>query len=254
MQMTWDWVAGFMVGEGHIAWLEAKKGKQGTCGRIVFGQVSKEPLQAIKDFLMTEGFDGPLLYQRKKAPEGRKRLWILAIQRRPDVIKFLRATHGMLFQKQEKANYVLHRLEMLIRERETILGKATQLRMRGNSWREIARQTGIHRTALTSYFRSRGIVLKDDRAGLDWKSRRQDLIDRGLCEDCQETRGPDGTGRKCRPCATIINRRAAAWKKARVDQGLCRNCGQPRGTSRSTALCEQCSERRRQRRRKPYAA
>lgn len=44
--MTWEWIAGFFEGEGHVYWQERSK-KSGMGGRAILGQVCKLPLQAI---------------------------------------------------------------------------------------------------------------------------------------------------------------------------------------------------------------
>ncbi len=212
-QISWEWIAGFFEGEGHIYWQEGRKGtRQGTCGRCIIGQKRKEPLRAIYDFLIGQGFHVPALYLRpaSKSSERSTEIWILGVQWRDDVINFLSNIGPMLFQKREKALFVLDRLTALRDQRDSDMSHAVSLRKEGISWREVARRAGIGRVALTNYARSSGIDLSS-HVGLgddiDW---RGDRIARGLCEACGNPRGENGTKRKCRACANHYN----AWRNA----------------------------------------
>jgi hypothetical protein len=52
----------------------------------------------------------------------------------------------------------------------------------------------------------------------DQKEFQKSLIADGLCENCGQGRGEDGTKRMCRPCANESNARKLKWRKARKDQ------------------------------------
>ncbi len=209
--MTWDWIAGFFEGEGNISWYQGVRGtKQGTSGRIVIGQKDKRPLVAIKSFLEEKGFKHCLLYVRPSRPP-KNRLWILAINQRDEVIKFLDHIMPMLFEKQEKALEISTRLLSLIWAREGTLAEALKLRKEKKTWREISRLMHISYQTLANYARSKGIELKiEPFDGLTW---RQDRIKRGLCASCGKMRGDKGTKRMCRSCQDKSNRRTKEWKR-----------------------------------------
>lgn len=211
--MTWEWIAGFFEGEGHVYWQERAK-RHGIGGRAIMGQVCKEPLQAIHDFLTNQGFETPAFYLRpvsKSARPNTKPCWILTIQKRSDVIRFFEAIAPLLFDKRAKAEYVIARLKAADVERERVVDEAVSLRLQGLSWREIARRTGIARTGLIAHLNSRGIDWKR-QPGLSDADWRNDRIAHGLCESCGHPRGADGLKRKCRTCADKYNTWRSQWK------------------------------------------
>lgn len=248
--MSWDWIAGFFEGEGCISWYEQKlRTKQGVYGRIFIGQKEKEPLQRVYDFLKGEGFERVGLTLRRQA-KGRNafgkptEIWVVSIQQRDEVIKFLEQVVDMLIQKREKAIFVLDNLKGLRGEREDKLEEALELREQGIPWREITRSMGITRVSLTNYARSKGIDIRDDREGYDKQTWRQDRIERGLCENCGNPRGEDGTIRQCRTCADKHNQRTRKRKAIIVSRGLCVNCEKPRGDNGTKILCRNCASGR----------
>ena len=209
--MNWDWISGFMEGEGHIYWQLGKKGtNQGTSGRIIIGQKCPKPLEAMRQFLLGEGLSNPILYYRPASPKAERSsgIWILVLNRRDDVIAFLKHTIAGLYEKREKAQSVLEKLAALRKKRDDALTLAFELRKDGLTWHEVARQSGIGRVALSNYARSAGIELPVHKGFENQKSWRDDRIARGLCEKCGNPRGKDGTTRKCRRCADAYN----AWR------------------------------------------
>ena len=214
--MNWDWIAGFMEGEGHIYWQWSKKGtKQGTGGRVIIGQKDKRALEAIHDFLLKEGFENPIFYLRpaSKLVERSCDLWMLTLNRRPDVIRFLEKVLDGLFAKREKATFVIETLKRLNRERKEILETALALRKQGKSWREISRETKVGRVALLNYARAEGIELPGKKHPFDERSWRHDRQARGICTTCGKPRGADGTKWYCRLCADKINIKSKEWKR-----------------------------------------
>lgn len=215
----WEWIAGFFEGEGNIFWQEGKRGtKSGMGGRCTIGQKVKAPLQAVYEFLIKIGFDNPAFYLRPPAKGQRypTELWILTVQKRKDVISFLENTIPFLFQKKEKAQFVLGRLRDAIHQRDKVLNKAMSLKEEGKTWLEIARALHVNSVTIRNYARSKGINLDRSRGfdnDMDW---RDDRIARGLCESCGKPRGIGGTIRKCRKCADRYNK----WRnKYRRDNG-----------------------------------
>lgn len=245
MTMTWEWIGGFFEGEGCISWYEGENGtKHGLGGRITIGQKDKRPLQAIYDFLLDQGFPPPGFYLRpypKKSKYNRSPLWIIAIQKREDVIRFLTEIEPFLFEKREKAQYVISRLTNLIEEREAILARATELRKSGLTWREISLETGVGRTALMNYFKAEGIDLKYGKRDtkIPWKKWR---AEKGLCCNCGEPRGQGGTKYKCRKCADRYNEYSKKRRQAIIESGLCRDCQNPRGDNGTTMYCRSCAD------------
>lgn len=215
--ISWEWIAGFFEGEGCLYWREGEKGtRQGTSGRCVIGQKCKEPLQAVYDFLIERGYHPPAFYLRPASVVVMRsiEIWIISVQWRDDVIDFLSNIEPFLFQKREKALYILERLTNLRDTRNTALSKAMELRKSGISWREVARQSGIGRTALANYARSASIALPVHKGFGDEMDWRDDRIARGLCEKCGKPRGENGTARKCRKCADVYNTWRNAYRKA----------------------------------------
>ncbi len=207
MHMTWEWIAGFFEGEGHIQWVEGKKGtKQGTSGRIVIGQKDPRPLKAITVFLEQQGFSRVLLYLRKAGP-----LWILAINERKEVVQFLQQIGPRLFEKQAKATYVLKRLTKLMKERDDVLSKALALKQAGKTWEEIRILAHINYRTLNNYARSKGVELRiPPFSNKQWRDER---MRRGLCASCGKPRCKKGTKRMCASCQTRNNERSKLWKR-----------------------------------------
>lgn len=246
-KMSWEWIAGFFEGEGCVHWYNSRtKTKQGICGRVFIGQKKKEPLQAIYDFLEAEGFNRVSLYLRKQC-DSRKSLgrhceiWVLCIQQRDEVIRFLENIVDFLFQKKEKAEFVITSLKSLRDERDNILNEAIRLKNSGLTIFQVTRQLGIRSQSLTDYARSKGITLRDNRKENAW---RQDRVDRGLCSDCGKPRREDGTSRLCRECADVCNKRVAAIKTKRKTEGLCVTCGKPKGQNGTMTLCRDCADKK----------
>lgn len=211
--MTWEWIAGFFEGEGHVYWQEKGK-RHGIGGRAIMGQVCKDPLQGIYDFLIAQGFEKPAFYLRPVARSARvnsRPCWMLTIQKRRDVIRFFESVAPLLFDKRAKAEYVIARLKAADAERERVVDEAVTLRQQGLAWREIARRTDIARTGLIAHLNARGIDWKQ-KPGLSDMEWRDDRIARGLCESCGNLRGEDGLKRKCRPCADRYNAWRRHWK------------------------------------------
>lgn len=207
-KISWEWIAGFFEGEGNVFWQEGKKGtKQGLHGRAVIGQVVKAPLEAIYDFLMESGFDKPGFYLRPSLNINKwQPCWILTISKRDDVIKFFSEISPYLFDKKEKAEYVIMRLIEQRNERDAILKAAFDLKNQGLSWREISRRLGVGRVAIQSYARSAGIALDPGHHFEDEMDWRDDRIRRGLCEKCGKPLGENATKRRCRVCADNFNK------------------------------------------------
>jgi hypothetical protein len=243
--MSWDWIAGFFEGEGCISWYDSKTTtKQGIYGRVFIGQKEVEPLQAIYDFLKVEGFSHVSLSIRRQAKStnslGRLcEIWVLAIQQRDEVVRFLEKIVNFLFQKKEKAEFVITSLKSLRDERDRILEEAVKLKNSGLPEREVARKLGIGRRSLINYARSKGIELKDIRKEKSW---RQDRVDRGLCSECGNPRGEDGTKRYCRACADIRNKRVENIRLHRLANGLCVRCAKPKGEDGAKTLCRSCAD------------
>jgi predicted transcriptional regulator len=207
MKMTWEWIAGFFEGEGNVFWQEGKNGtKQGLVGRATIGQKDKRALQSIYNFLLEKGFSPPQFYLRPAAntPHSSS-IWILAIGRRDDVIRFYSEISPYLFEKKSEAEYVINRLESQRDARNEILKRAFDLKEKGLSWRSISRELGIGRIAISNYVKSAGLSFSETTHFEDRKEWRQDRVDRGLCEDCGEKRGDDGIKRKCKKCKDRYN-------------------------------------------------
>jgi len=211
--INWDWVAGFFEGEGNISWYQGVKGtKQGTSGRIVIGQKDERSLIAIKDFLEGNGFTRCLLYRRPAyPPRNPNPIWILAINQRDEVVRFLEQIKPMLFEKQAKAADVLKRLKKLMQERDEVLNKALELKQSGKTWEDIRRLAHINYRTLNNYARSKGIELR--LPSFDAEKWRNDRIKRGLCTSCGKLRGTNGTRRMCRQCQDKSNIRSKEWKR-----------------------------------------
>lgn len=71
---------------------------------------------------------------------------------------------------------------------------------------------------------------------------QQTRIDTGLCKDCGNPRGKDGTSIRCRPCASNATKRATQrskrLRKERLADDLCFYCGGKKDTN--TIHCAQC--------------
>ena len=219
--MTWDWIAGFFEGEGHIAWREGKKGtSHGTSGRVLIGQVCKEPLSAIKEFLQQHNYKNPILYLRPAQNSRCSPCWIFAVNVREDVIDFLEHIRDNLFDKQVKADFVIRQLKKLNEERNNAIATSIALRQQGLTWVEIRRQTGLARTAIVNHMRAAQLSYTKSAqwdSQYDW---RKDRIASGLCGCCGKPRGESLSRWNCLVCLEKRRVIVRAWKKKRRENDL----------------------------------
>lgn len=80
-----------------------------------------------------------------------------------------------------------------------------------------------------------------------YEKTQQARIDAGLCKDCGNPRGEDGTTVRCRPCASEVakkaTQRSSRVRKERHAAGLC-YCGRERDNE--TIYCSKCRQRQSQ--------
>lgn len=65
-------------------------------------------------------------------------------------------------------------------------------------------------------------------------------VDTGLCCDCKQPRGINGTRTLCRKCAQQHRKNTAEWTKRRLALGLCLRCGKPNDNPKSKYGCVVC--------------
>lgn len=109
----WNWFAGFWEGEGSLCFSSAYKRKDSTKifhrGRLTISQVSKQPLEYIKEFLKL----GYVVFAR---PANRninwndRGIWVWSVDKRRDIIFVLQHMLPFLRFKKEK---VLTRLRQI---------------------------------------------------------------------------------------------------------------------------------------------
>lgn len=224
IEMSWAWIGGFFEGEGSIHWYPSKtKTKQGINGRIFIGQKIKDPLQQIYDFLKNEGFERAGLYLRKQAKKGANSLaepceiWVVAIQQRDEVVKFLEKVTPYLIQKREQALFVMGELKRLRSERDDILARALEMRNQGKTWAEVSKTLKIKPVSISNYARSKGIYVRQKEKGSEpftQKKWRDQRVASGLCRNCGKPR--DGkSSYKCTHCIEKYNEYKREWKKKR---------------------------------------
>ena len=97
--MNWDYVAGFVDGEGSIT-------RKGNRIRILISQTNKKVLNEIAKFSGT-GF----VYKLTKRKSHWKDAWVYAVIGNKNVYKFLKGLGGKLIVKGGKAKYALRILE-----------------------------------------------------------------------------------------------------------------------------------------------
>jgi len=83
-----------------------------------------------------------------------------------------------------------------------------------------------------------------------YEKTQQLRIDEGLCKDCGQPRGINGTTIRCRICANDASTRASNSKKKKRDfwllnDDLCNQCGKEKDIK--FQLCEDCKEKARER-------
>lgn len=69
------------------------------------------------------------------------------------------------------------------------------------------------------------------------KHRLNERLKRGLCRQCGNLRGKDGTSQLCRTCADEQSEGARIRRQSFIEAGLCAKCGQPRGKDGTTNYC-----------------
>ncbi len=194
--MSWQWIAGFFEGEGYVGWQKSKKdgSVSGQGPRILIGQVKKEPLEAIREFLLEEGFLNPILYLRtatKGTPYKRKDIWVLSLNRRDDAKRFLATLLPYVFQKREAAEMVIRNIDAMEEAAAINVKQALELRATGLAWCEVARAMGVRYTRMRNTLVAHGIKVGREftKAETDLRSyHRRKII-------CQRAKRKDGAMR-----------------------------------------------------------
>jgi hypothetical protein len=75
------------------------------------------------------------------------------------------------------------------------------------------------------------------------RERRERLIQERLCVRCAGPRGEGGTKDLCRACAKLTARGVTVWRDHRRDAGLCEECGEPRGKEGTGTRCRSCADK-----------
>jgi len=181
----------------------------GASARIVIGQKDRRPLANIRSFLLHVGFKSVLLYDRGQVYKGKRgSFWILAMNRRDDVSTFLTVLEPYLIQKRQKARLVLEKIETIQRISSERFSRATTLRARGMAWWKIARTLKVSWASLKNHLQAQGIKIKSECSQAEISNRsRSSARERGLCIQCFQPRGINGTATHCRICADKRNKR-----------------------------------------------
>ncbi|MBI2003578.1 MAG: LAGLIDADG family homing endonuclease [Parcubacteria group bacterium] len=133
--MNWDYIAGFVDGEGSIT-------KKGNRIRILVSQTNKKVLDEIAKFSGT-GF----VYKVTKRESHWKDAWVYAVIGNKNVHKFLKSTKEKLIVKKKKAKSALRTLEDFFRKEKTRIGlknyrikTGKKLRIQGLTYRQIGKK------------------------------------------------------------------------------------------------------------------
>lgn len=228
--MTWEYVAGFTDGEGHVKW---RKGKENGSGRgpiVIIGQLDKRPLEAIKDFLVEAGCEKVSLYLRPpirdKRGHGSNPAWILYLHNCYDVGIFLRGTIPHLILKKEEAEECLQQIESPSRKHVRALRdeEIVPLLDQGLTAQGIALALGCGRKKIDNYLHQRGISGVARKRGMIW--------------------GPDDNGiSRYRPSMSREEYRQYKNKLEMINK--CPDCG--KGIYRNSERCISCHMKKRHR-------
>ena len=198
MQMTWDFIAGFTDGEGHI-------GIVGRAPRITLGQKTAPVLEAIAAFLSQDGY-GPLLRPRKNG------FWTLVLGRRLDVYRACLELQRRTIVKQNQIATVLAWYECNRPRRWwTDLDRADIARLvsEGVTAAEIGRRLSVAHGLVELAARKYAISLP--RGGRIVNGTRRSHVPRAdrektrTCRDCPKKIYPGGE--RCHSCATKLRHR-----------------------------------------------
>lgn len=138
--MNWDYIAGFMDGEGSII----KKPKRNGF-RIMIPQTNEEVLEKIKQFVGS-GF----IYEVKKRKTHWKDSWMYAITSNKGVYNFLLKAGNKLIVKKKLANKAVKIIKDLLKKederinlRKHRIKKAKKMRGTGYTYRQIGKALKI---------------------------------------------------------------------------------------------------------------
>lgn len=133
--MTWDYIAGFLDGEGSI--INKNRGFA-----ISISQANKNVLEKIKKFAHIGH-----VYKVAKRKQHWKNSWIYTITNYNDTFDFLCKIKNKLVVKKSKAQYAINALKIILsdkqkkmRRRNFRIKEAKKLRKNGDSYREIGKK------------------------------------------------------------------------------------------------------------------
>lgn len=112
MIMSWDYVAGFTDGEGSIGFVRGGRNGMYTPPRITWGQKDRATLEAVKDFLVVEGFHPNFYYIPPNAKANRPNgIYMMNLQRRDEIKRFCEEIQPRVILKFAACTNVLQWLE-----------------------------------------------------------------------------------------------------------------------------------------------
>ena len=150
--MDWKYIAGFFDGEGSIS-------HNGRGYRITIPQTNLEVLEIIKDFC---GFGGTISVTKRKSHW--KDSWIFYVASQREVYNFLSHIFPYLIVKKRITDNAISDLTHYINEKDSydkkrgvMFDRAAKLRLKGMSYRKVAKKIGVDWGYLRRILLKRGI-------------------------------------------------------------------------------------------------
>jgi intein/homing endonuclease len=154
--MTFEYIAGFFDGEGHIEKPNKRDKKWNKVNHLSIGQVRGEVLFRIKDFLKTNNINSNIYFTKKSLKNPRwSDFYTLHITDRASVVRFLRKVRPFLIVKLREAEAALRFIKTAewnyIKPSVSRLEKARNAYSSGLSFRQVEKITGLDSHTIRNY-------------------------------------------------------------------------------------------------------
>jgi len=235
MTISWDYLAGFIDGEGYV-------GIIGRGPKITIGQKDKHQLEVINDFLISSGIHTNF-YQRKKLVHDQKEgIYIIDVGRRTDVRIILEAVLSSLVLKEGRAQMVLQWMidnPSKANYDSINIDAFTDLYKQGYTQGAIGERLGYGKSTIFKFSKKHNFVFstggryKEGKripvmSKEDYRKSRAEKERTGKCEDCGLSIYQ--SSHWCKNCA--LNHRPKRGRKDLVET-VCATCGKKKLKSRS---------------------
>lgn len=172
--MTFQYIAGFFDGEGHVGIHEGKRAIQIT---VTLANTHKPTILALQRFLKDEGILSRVYARKQKNPKW-KTCYALSITDHLEQVRFLEGIRPFTITKNEAIDRVLAFIKDKSWQIDFTLDQITEaltLYKKGLSLRQIEKELGISSRCLRSHALKQGITLRDQSTAIRLRKRGTNL-------------------------------------------------------------------------------